>query len=69
VPDHENSFYLPNKKNYLPAEKKRGMDATQSNLTGSKSNFNGSSHARIAFRSNTNMSRTTQKALGFPQSP
>lgn len=44
------------------------MDAglTQSNFTGSKSNFNGSSHARIIGRSNTNMSRTAQKALGFP---
>ena len=70
VPDHENSFYLPNKQNYMDQEKKRGMDggATQSNFTASKSNFNGSSRARIVGRSNTNMSRT-QKALGFPQSP
>ena len=69
VPDHQNSFYLPNKRNYLPQEKKPGMDATQSTFTGSKSNFGASSQARIVGRSHTNMSRTTQKALGFPQSP
>lgn len=28
VPDHANSFYLPNKENYLPSEKKRGLDVT-----------------------------------------
>jgi hypothetical protein len=71
VPDHQNSFYLPEKSVYLPGEKKRGVDggATQSNFTASKSNFASSSHARIAARSNTNMSRTAQKALGMPQSP
>ena len=71
VPDHQNSFYLPEKSVYLPGEKKRGVDtgATQSNFTASKSNFASSSHARIAARSNTNMSRTAQKALGLPQSP
>lgn len=67
VPDHENSFYLPNKTHYLPREKKRGMDG--SNFTGSKSNIGGSSQARGIGRSATNMSRTTQKALAFPQSP
>jgi len=71
VPDHQNSFYLPDKKHYLPQDKRAGMEGstTQSNFTGSKSNFHGSSHARIHGRSHTNMSRAAQKALGFPQSP
>lgn len=58
VPDHENSFYLPDKKNYLPSDKKHGEDTAQSNFTGSKSNFHGSSNTRVVGRSHTNMSRT-----------
>ena len=72
VPDHKNSFYLPDKTNYMPGEKKRGGGEggmNHSHLGASKSNFASSSHARIAARSNTNMSRTAQKALGMPQSP
>lgn len=47
VPDHANSFYLPDKQNYLPQEKRPGLDGTQSNFTGSRTNFNGSSQGKI----------------------
>ena len=70
IPDHENSFYLPDKNNYLPGQKKRGGEGmSNSNFTNSKSNFASSSNARIGARSNTNMSKMAKQALALPQSP
>lgn len=55
VPEHNDKFYLPDKKNYFPPEKNHGMD-----LTGSISNFNKTSKKGMVGRSNTNMSRAAQ---------
>jgi hypothetical protein len=43
VPDHQNKFYLPEKKDYMPKAQPSNQRASQSNYSQSKSNLHGNS--------------------------
>ena len=56
VPDHQNNFYLPDKGNYLPKERKNISGSAASHYNSSKSNLGNSNKIQI-LRANTNMSK------------